>query len=392
MSKLAKNFVAFLSSSGLCVVLVLLMLLLTFLGTIEQGEHGLYQVQQKYFESLFLIHELHVLNVDIPVPLPGGYLVMSLFALNLLAGGVVRGRKDWRTPGVLIAHLGILVMLGGAYVSFKYSYYGSMSLYEGESSDEFISFQDWAVEIQEPGGSGRVLVLPQEHLEDLEGDKSRTFTFASLPFDVKMSGYVKNGTPVAARTGQPPPFPVVDGFFLQTLSDDPEISRNVPGVYVSVVDKATGATTDGVLWGLSDKPFTVVSDGTEWTFDLTRKRWHLDFTITLDKFIHEYHPGTGMASNYESEVTKTEAGAQESIRIYMNHPLRHRGYTFFQESWGQRANSAPGEGLYTRLRVVKNPADSMPLISCIIISFGLTLHFVQMLVRYLRAESMRRSA
>ena len=117
----------FLASYGFAVILLLFLLILTYLGTIEQVEHGLYATQEKYFNSLFLIHEFG----PVPVPLPGAYLLLILFSINLICGGILRAPKGWSHAGILIAHAGIILMLAGSFVTFKYSINGHLSLYEG---------------------------------------------------------------------------------------------------------------------------------------------------------------------------------------------------------------------------------------------------------------------
>ena len=57
MSELKKNpLFRFLSSYGLSIILLFLLLVLTYLGTWEQTTTGIYKVQKKYFESIFLVH------------------------------------------------------------------------------------------------------------------------------------------------------------------------------------------------------------------------------------------------------------------------------------------------------------------------------------------------
>ncbi len=121
---------------------------------------------------------------------------------------------------------------------------------------------------------------------------------------------------------------------------------------------------------------------------LRKKEFALPFTIRLEDFIHEMHPGTRMASNFESVVTKVEDGSERQINIRMNEPLRHEGYTFFQASWGPQ-NAGPNQALFSVFEVVRNPADQWPLYACYIISFGLSLHFLQKLYRYLQRERRR---
>src|SRR5262245_37333843 len=113
-----KRIAALLSSFGFAAILLVFLTLLTWLGTLEQVEHGLYETQKKYFESIFLVHWVGLrlpwiadgafewAHVSLPVPLPGVYLLLSLLLLNLLCGGIVRMRKDRARLGILVAHLG----------------------------------------------------------------------------------------------------------------------------------------------------------------------------------------------------------------------------------------------------------------------------------------------
>ena len=106
-----------LSSFGLSCVLLLLLGLLTWLGTLEQVDHGLFEVQKRYFESFFLLHPVGPLQI----PLPGANLVLSLLFVNLMVGGVLRMRRGTATVGILITHLGIALLLVAGFVKMYYS-------------------------------------------------------------------------------------------------------------------------------------------------------------------------------------------------------------------------------------------------------------------------------
>ena len=169
---------------------------------------------------------------------------------------------------------------------------------------------------------------------------------------------------------------------------DPENERNVAGIYGMA--KHAGGASDVILWG-AGSPAPVTVDDSSWLLHLRKRRWPLPFTITLDKFTRELHPGTNMARVYMSDVTRIdEDGTSQKIKISMNQPLRYKGYTFFQSGWGPQ-NARPGTQLYSTFAVVRNPADAFPLYACIIITFGMALHFVVRLVRHLRAESRRQT-
>ena len=67
----------------------------------------------------------------------------------------------------------------------------------------------------------------------------------------------------------------------------------------------------------------------------------------------------------------------------MNEPLRFMGYTIYQASWGY-AQTGNGIRDFSVLAISQNPAEKIPLLSCLIISAGLLIHFTQKLFRYIR--------
>ena len=117
---------AFFASFGLACVVLSFLCLLTYIGTIRMQELGLYRTGNKYFESLFFLEQVGPLKI----PLPGGMLLMILLFINLLCGALIRARKNWRTPGMLIAHGGIMFMLVAGLVSFMATREGNLILWE----------------------------------------------------------------------------------------------------------------------------------------------------------------------------------------------------------------------------------------------------------------------
>ena len=86
----------FLTSFKLATVLLLLLMVLTWLGTLEQIDRGLHAtLKEYYFQHTFLvIPELN--GRTLPVIFPGTYWVSVVLFVNLLLGGIVRARKGWR--------------------------------------------------------------------------------------------------------------------------------------------------------------------------------------------------------------------------------------------------------------------------------------------------------
>ena len=121
---------------------------------------------------------------------------MSLLFLNLLAGTILRVRKNPRAPGLFIAHVGILFLLLGGFVTFKYSTKGAMVLYEGQASNLFSSYYDWQIEIARVGEDGKLedsaLVISKSDLKGMRTDQQRVFMSKSMPFDFHVNGYARN--------------------------------------------------------------------------------------------------------------------------------------------------------------------------------------------------------
>jgi len=97
----------------------------------------------------------------------------------------------------------------------------------------------------------------------------------------------------------------------------------------------------------------------------------LPFTIKLDHFKAEFHPGTDVAKSFESLVTITTGSLKRQVRIYMNNPLRYKDYTVYQASYDTDSSGKQ----HSTLAVVKNFARAMPYMACFTVFFGLALHF-----------------
>src|SRR5205085_1013133 len=172
---------------GLAVVLLAFLFVLTFLGTIEQTELGLFDVQKKYFESLWLVHWIG----PVPIPLPGVYLVLMLLGVNLLVGGLVRIQKSRRTVGVIVIHVGIVIMLAAGLVKLKFSNEGHLKLYEKPSlgfqhnrADEYVSYHEWELAIWDAAETKDVTerLVPESDFTDLADKRTRAFEADGLPF------------------------------------------------------------------------------------------------------------------------------------------------------------------------------------------------------------------
>ena len=386
MKSIASRLLDVLGSLGLSCVLLILLGLLTWLGTLEQVEFGLYEVQRKYFESFVLVHDWN----GVPIPLPGANLVMSLLFVNLVIGGMLRMRRDRSTLGILVTHVGIALLLLSGFVKLYHSQDGHVTLFESQQANWFQSYVRWEVAVARrlPDGSIEEHLVPQEQFLHADGSEPVELVSDALPFALELSHVTPNCVPLPKGPMFDVDVPVVDGVFLRQESRVPEAEANVAGAYARVVPRAGGAAREGVLWGLDRGPWTVDVDGETWAIDLRRERYPMPFTLVLDDFRKEDHPRLSMARSFESDVTVLEHETSRAVEISMNEPLRDQGLVLYQASWGP-ANARPGDPLFSTFSVVRNPADRWPLIACIVTSIGLVLHFARKLTRYIRVEARR---
>jgi len=398
MGNLVAKTINFLGSFKLAFVLFLLLFWLTFWGTLAQADMALYDVQIKYFESIFVVYWAG----PVPIPMLGGYLLLSILFVNLLVGGMLRMRFSVRTIGVVICHFGVLFLLVGSFIEFKRATKGAMLLYPGDESNEYQSHNEWEVAVEGPNPEGgvREYVIPADHFTGLSEGESTRYKHADLPFDVVLSDYARNSTVRVARPGDKEKSAFAEGFVLHELEPiGTEDSINRPGLVVSFEPKGEKEkrARRGVILGFTKQPYATRLDGKQWTAELRRVRWALPFKIRMKEFVHKKHAGTGMAKEFSSYVTKLEEDpstpgkiTSQEHHITMNAPMRHKGFTFYQSSWGPQ-DAAPGAPLFSQFAVVNNPTDRWPEISCWIIALGLLVHFSMKLVRYLQAEGRRRA-
>ena len=291
MNELKKNpLFRFLSSYWLSVILLVMLLILTWLGTLEQREHGIYKIQKDYFESVLVVYHAG----PIPIPLPGAYAVMVVLFINLVLGGLMRVRWTWGAAGVITTHLGILLLLVSSFVSHSSSVHGNVTLYEGESSAEFRSHFLWEIAVypapEMPDGKPvREHLIPHQEFVGLGSLDYRVFRGKDLPLEFTLNALIENAWP-KAEGQHPPTNPVVEGVYLEERESAKEAVQNILGAFINVrVVADVGDEKKGelaILWGDSPLPFLVETPKGRWAIELRKKRSNLPFGLRLDKFTH----------------------------------------------------------------------------------------------------------
>lgn len=383
--RLLNGVAAVLGSYLLGIIALLNLFVLTLVGTLRQADEGIYRVQHEFFESWWVVP-----NPSVPFVIPGGYTAMGALTVSLVVGGLIRIRWKVRNIGVIVAHIGIVVMMVGGYIEHRTSIYGAISLAEGERGHEFYDYNEFEVVVWD--GKERIGVtehlIPEEDFDDLTGGDTRVFKTASLPFEVVLSHYARHSAPREAVGVGTIDKPVRDGFFLETLPRLTEPEGEMPGVYVDLKTPSANMKS-AFLHARQSKPWTVEVGDRTWCLALRRKRYDLGFDIKLEDFKKEEHPGTRMARSYSSDIVRIEDdGTQVPVHIYMNNPMRTRGLVVYQASYREPPPGQQGP-TYSVLAVHRNPSDRIPWISVTIIAVGLLWTMLDRLFRFLRKEASR---
>ncbi len=381
-----------LSGFGLATILLLLLGLLTWFATLEQIDNGLYPTLNKYFhwKSVFLLPEIQ--GKIVPLPLPGGYWVGAVLLLNLTLGGVIRIRKGWKHAGNLIAHLGIILMLVGGGVAHHFSERGNMAVGEGESSNAAEDYFEYVVEVAaiRDGKPDRIHVIRGHQIDDLTDGASRVFRLPALPFDLEIAGYLNNTMPVGITERAPARGErVADGYYLMERPPEMNAEANTAGCYARVLHRDGTKSDPFILAGASFHPFSIRHGGDVFTIDMRKRLWPMPFTVKLDEFTADFHPGTMKPSKFISKITRIEHGGEAKVTIQMNEPMRYEGLTFFQASYGP-PGAGPGQKMYSVFEVVKNPADKWPEYSLYVVTFGMLITFLTKLGGYLASSSRKK--
>ncbi len=114
-------------------------------------------------------------------------------------------------------------------------------------------------------------------------------------------------------------------------------------------------------------------------YDVDRKP--LGFEIKLDDFEVGFEPGTQQATKFESQIRltdKSEGIRDEMHTIWMNHPMDHRGYTFYQSRYITDIDPAtrrPTGRFQSVFQVATNPGRPIIYGGCMLIVLGIFAQF-----------------
>ena len=367
------NFLKIIMSPKIFSYTLIWLIVLVFFGTIAQKNIGLYASQMKYFSSFFFLFLGFI-------PLPGGRLILLLMTINLFSSLFKRNLWQLKKFGIIIVHLGGLLLLLGGGLTAYFSSEGNMIIAEGETSNYVDDYHDMELVFVNNAFKDSIEYTVVD--EPLLKEGNRFNLFEDGP-EIYILSNIKN---VRIENRISPADSIYKGllekFVLLPKKPEPENTQNRPALIYKIQGTSNGL--DGIYGlflgqGLNDY-FQLKEQ--DFHSEYRRKRTYVPFEIELIDFEKIMHPGTNIAKSFSSEVNLIEDGIPRRTLIKMNEPLRHKGYTFFQASFIENLDKET-----TVLATVKNYGRLFPYISSIIMSVGLLIHLLISLPKMIKKKS-----
>jgi ResB-like family len=367
-----RRFVDSLASLKVTIICLVAAMVLIFAGTLAQVHLGIHETQQRYFQSFFVWWPPASRGLGIPV-FPGGHLIGAVLLVNLVAAHAKRFRWAWRKLGIHLTHAGLIILLAGGLFTDLFAVESHMRLGVGDTKNysEDARRKELAVIDTTDNGSDEVTAIPDNILR-----QSRAIDHRSLPFRIVVTSFYQNSRLRILSQADKEAQIVVHSAPRATGVDE----HDVTSAAIEIIPKHSGPSLG--TWLVSDAldaPQTFSCDGRNWMIALRPMRYYKPYSVTLQKFTHERYTGTEIPKNFSSRVTliDPERTVKRDVLIYMNHPLRYRGETFYQAGF-QKDDQA------TILQVVHNPTFIAPYVACVIVAAGLLVQFGYHLVGFSR--------
>jgi len=378
-----RKFIDLVTSLRLTIVCLAAAMALIFAGTIAQVHLGIHEAQQRYFQSLFVWWPPEGRGFRIPI-FPGGHLIGGILLINLIAAHAKRFHWAWRKLGIHLTHAGLIIMLAGGLFTDLFAVESHMRLAQGDTKDysEDARFMELAVIDTTNPDYDEVTAIPEANLR-----RGGTVEHGNLPFRLVVRHFFQNSrlhmldepdAKFTAIANQGPGAQVgVEPVPRATGVDE----RDIMSVALEIIPNQPPAKSLGtwlVSDGLGAPQIFSYADRT-WQLVLRPVRYYKPYSVTLQKFTHERYVGTEIPKNFASRITliDPERTVNRDVLIYMNHPLRYRGETFFQAGFEKDDSGSI-------LQVVHNPSFIAPYLACIVVAAGLLVQFGYHLVGFSR--------
>ena len=373
LDRLVKIF----TSLRLTVLLLGLGLVLVFWGTLAQVNLGLYKAQNEFFRSFFIFWRPAGSGLKIPI-FPGGYLIGGLLLINLLAAHTRYYRPEKRKIGIVMIHLGVVLLLVGQLLTDLLSTESSMHIRNGGTKNYSEADRQFELAVVDTtdAASDKVVAIP-EHLLLKQGD----IHDSELPFTVRVKTFYGNSSLVEKAEPQYQEVKTTAGFgsglwWREIPHETAMEKRDMPSGVVELLGPQ-GSLGSYLVSAYLNRPQEFQYQGRTYELSLRAERFYKPFSLHLIEFRHDKYPGTDIPKNFSSRVRlqRPDTGEDREVLIYMNNPLRYAGETFYQASFDPDDKG-------TVLQVVHNPSWLTPYFSCVLVAAGLAVQFVTHLISF----------
>ena len=372
-------FLRFFSSVRLTVACLVIGCIIVFWGTVAQVHLGLYKAQNEFFRSFFIYWQPTGSGFQIPI-FPGGYLLGTVLLINLLCAHARYYQPGKRKIGIVLIHLGIVLLLLGQMLTDFLSIESNLHLRIGETRNytEADRAYELAVTDTTDKDSDKVVAIPCSLLvrRGEVGDPEMPFRVDAKTFfaNSELSDKAAPGFDPVKTTANPGP-----NLWWREVPRETEMDRvDLPSAIVEITTPQGSLGTFLVSAALS-QPQQFTFDNRDYDLVLRPERFYLPFSLHLIEFRHDKYPGTDIPKNFSSRVRlqNLDTGEDREVRIFMNNPLRYRGETFYQASF-----DADDHG--SILQAVHNPSWLTPYFSCVLVATGLVWQFLSHLIPFLK--------
>jgi hypothetical protein len=374
-----RRVVKALSSLRLTLVCLALLMVLVVACTLLQVPLGTYIAVQRTIRTFLVWWTPEGSSLRIPV-FPGGGLVGAVLLANLLFAQFLKLELSRRKAGLWLAHLGLALLFVGEFSTALFQVESQMPIEVGATrgySEDTRQMELAVVDATDPN-EDVVTTIPESRLTP-----GAELSHPSLPFNISVKRWYGNSELRMRKADDAPSEADAGvGTNLTVRETAPVTSDDASNAAAALIEPVEGGQGLGTYWvsNALGAPQGFVREGRTWRLILRPRRYYLPFTVTLKTFTHEIYPGTDIPRNFASLVRLQDParGEDRDVLIYMNHPLRYGGKTFYQASFGQNDQLSV-------LQVVRNPGWLIPYLSCFMIALGLILHFGAKLSASLRS-------
>ena len=377
-----KGALRLLTSLKLTVVCLGLGIILVFIGTLAQVNMGIYAAQEKYFDALFVYWQSADGQWKIPI-FPGGYLIGGILFINLVSAHAYRFRWGWKKSGIFLTHMGVLLLLGGGFLTSLLSVESQMTIDEGMSknySENLRSIELAIVDTSAPDYD-KVVAIP-EHILARKG----TIQHPHLPFRLDIHQFYPNSKFIPQQNQESS-----NGLLATkgagvnvTVTELPRVTQPNQGDTTSAVVEIITPENSLGIWLVTNilkEPQTFSYQNKNWAIEIRQERYYKPYSIHLKDFAHDKYEGTDIPKNFSSSIRLINPSRNEDrdALIYMNHPLRYDGETYYQASFANNDRTSI-------LQVVRNPSWLTPYFACSLVALGLIVQFSIHLTSFIKQQ------